>query len=255
MINMPYQERDVVGSVERRRAAALRGGPIATMSTLDPGQSALATQLQKMLAGVKSPEDYLSGLSGFLEGKGPTPFGGPLGSEAIAALKSAMAGKVSEEYFQKTVAGPAGRAFREEIAPAIEERFVGPGTFWGGAKAESVERQGMKLADAIAAAKGGMAQEALGRSTEAALGYGELMSKGMSDWMQAYAAANPAYSDTIQSILTYLQTPTMLAYQDPEYIPGAIRKAMQEARQKPKTYKEWIGGEYVDVGSHPIMQI
>ena len=96
-----------------------------------------------------------------------------------------------------------------------------------------------------------MAQEALQRGTTAALGYGELMSKGTTDWMNAYIAANPNYADTIQSILTYLNTPTMLAYQDPEYIPGAIKEAMK----KPKTYKEWIGGEYVDVGSHPTMQI
>ena len=225
--------------------------PIATMGTLDPGQQTLAKQLQKMLAGVKAPGDYLAGLTGFLEGKKPSPFGGPLGSEAIAALKKAMSGQVSEEYFQKTVAGPAATTFREEIAPTIEEKFVGPGTFWGGAKAESVERQGMKLADAIASARGGMAQEALGRAGTTALGYGELMSKGMSDWIQAYMKANPAYSDTIQSILAYLNTPTMLAYQDPEYIPGAIKKAMQ----KPKTYKEWIGGQYVDVGSTPQMLI
>jgi hypothetical protein len=181
-----------------------------------------------MLGGVKSPEDYLSGMTSFLEDRGPSSFGGPLGSEAISALKKAMAGKVSEEYFQKTVAGPAATTFREEIAPAIEQRFVGPGTFWGGAKAESVERQGMKLADAIASARGGMAQEALGRSTQAALGYGELMSRGVSDWIQAYMAANPAYSDTVNAILAYLGTPTMLAYQDPEYIPGAIKKAMKE---------------------------
>ena len=249
MINMPWTG----GAGVSTGTGFSMGGtsPIATMGTLDPNQQALAKKLREMLAGVKSPEEYLSGLTGFLEGKQPSPFGGPLGSEAIKALKDAMAGKVSEEYFQKTVAGPAGRTFREEIVPTVQEQFVGPGTFWGGAKAESVEREGMRLADAIAAASGGMAQEALGRGTQAALGYGELMSKGMSDWMQAYAAANPAYTDTIQSILAYLNTPTMLAYQDPEYIPGAIKKAMQ----KPKTYKEWIGGQYVDVGEHPIMQI
>jgi len=203
------------------------GSPVATMPTLDPGQTALSKQLQKMLAGFKSPEDYLSGLTGFLEGKGPSPFGGPLGPEAIDAMRTAMSGKVSDEYFQKTVAGPAATTFREEIAPAIRKEFVGPGTFWGGARAESVERQGMKLADAIASARGGMAQEALGRAGTTALGYGELMSKGVSDWTQAYVAANPAYSDTINSILAYLNTPTQLAYQDPEYIPSAIKKAMK----------------------------
>lgn len=233
----------------------IRKEPIATMSTLDPGQTTLAKQLQKMLAGgTQYSGDYLSGLTGFLEGKGPSPFGGPLGSEAISALKGAMSGKVSEEYFQKTVAGPAARTFREEIAPTISKEFVGPGTFWGGAKGAAVQREGLRLSDAIASARGGMAQEALGRAKEAALGYGELMSKGVSDWIQAYMAANPTYSDTIEGILAYLNTPTQLAYQDPEYIPSAIKKAMQPP-QPPKTYKEWIGGEYVDVGTTPQMRI
>jgi len=218
--------------------------PISTMGTLDPGQQKLAQQLQKMLAGVKSPEDYLSGLTGFLEGKGPSPFGGPLGNEAIDALKKAMSGQVSDEYFQKTVAGPAARTFREEIVPTVQEQFVGPGTFWGGAKAESVEREGMRLADAIAAARGGMAQQALTGAQGAALGYGELMSKGMSDWMQAYAAANPAYSDTIQAILAYLNTPTMLAYQNPEYIPGAIKNAMTPSLKQGTKYNPQSFGIY-----------
>jgi len=213
--------------------------PISTIGTLDPGQQKLAKQLQDMLkGGAQYSEDYLSGLTGFLEGKGPSPFGGPLGDEAIAALKSAMSGKVSDEYFRSTVAGPAARTFREDIAPTIRQGFVGPGTFWGGAQGEAVQKEGMRLADAIAAARGGMAQEALGRASTSALGYGQLMSKGMSDWIQAYMAANPTYSDTIQSILAYLNTPTQLAYQNPEYIPEAIKKAIQ------LPYRERIQSRY-----------
>ena len=225
----------------RMRATGISTGtsPIATMPTLDPGQTALAKQLQQMLAGVKSPEQYLSGLTGFLEGKGPSPFGGPLGSEAIAALKSAMSGKVSEEYFQGAVVGPAMKTFERDIAPRLREEHVGPGTYWGGARAESVGGGYSDLADSIAAARGGMAQEALGRGTQAALGYGELMSRGVSDWIQAYMAANPAYSDTIQSILAYLNTPTQLAYQDPEYIPSAIKEAMKPPPAEPYTGNIW----------------
>jgi len=200
------------------------GKPISTMGTLDPNQTKLADQLKKMLSTVPSPDEYLSGLTSFLEGKGPNPFGGPLSSEAIDALKTAMSGKVSDEYFRNTVAGPVARQFREEIAPTIRQGFVGPGTFWGGAQAEAVQREGMRLEDAIAAARGGMASEALQRASGAALGYGELMSKGVSDWLQAYMKANPAYSDTIQAILQYLNIPTQLAYQNPEYIPQAIKK-------------------------------
>ena len=208
--------------------------PISTIGTLDPNQSALANQLKKMLSGADQySKDYLSGLTSFLEGKGPNPFAGPLGNEAVNALRTAMSGKVSNEYFRNTIAGPAARQFREEIAPTIREGFVGPGTFWSGAQGEAVQKEGMRLEDALAAARGGMANEALQRASGAALGYGELMSKGVSDWIEAYMAANPTASDTIQSILQYLNTPTQLAYQNPEYIPSAIKEAMKP--QKPVT--------------------
>ena len=233
MINMPWTSGGGVS-------------PIATMGTLDPGQTALAKQLQKMLAGVKSPEDYLSGMTGFL---GDIP--SMLPESIRKALEEAMSGKVSEEYYQSAVAAPAIKTFERDIAPRLREEHVGPGTFWGGARAESVGRGYSDLADSLSAARGEMAQEALQRGTQAALGYGSLLTQGVSDWMQAYIAANPSYADTIQSILTYLNTPTMFAYQDPEYIPSASKEALK----KPKTYKEWIGGEYVDVGSHPTMQI
>jgi len=269
--------------------------PISTMGTLDKGQSALAKQLQKMLkGGTQYSEDYLSGLTSFLEGKGPDPFGGPLGPEAIDAMKgamsgkapdifggavggatqqaliNAMSGKVSEDYFKSTVAGPIARRFREDIAPTIEKQFVGPGTFWGGAKGAAVQKEGMRLTDAIAAARGGMANEALNRASQtalgyggmatqaatsakdraaqSALGYGQLMSKGVTDWIQAYVAANPSYSDTINSILAYLNTPTQLAYQNPEYIPPAIKQAMKPPPAEPYTGNKpgqmYIGGMY-----------
>ena len=214
--------------------------PVSTMGTLDPGQSALAKQLEKMLSGVKSPEDYMSGLTSFLEGKGPNPFGGPLGNEAIDAMKGAMSGKVSEDYFRNTIVNPAMKTFERDIAPKLREESVGPGTYWGGARAENVGRGYSDLADSIAAARGGMANEALARSATSALGYGELMSKGMTDWMNAYAAANPSYTETINSILTYLNTPTQLAYQNPNYIPDAIKKAMQEPK---KDY--YTGGQFI----------
>ena len=276
-------------------ASVSNRSPISTMGTLDKGQSALAKQLQKMLkGGTQYSEDYLSGLTSFLEGKGPNPFAGPLGKEAKNAMKgamsgeapnifggavgnatqqaliNAMSGKVSEDYFQNTVAGPAARAFREDIAPTIEKQFVGPGTFWGGAKGEAVQKEGMRLTDAIAAARGGMANEALNRASttalgyggmatqaatsakdraaQSALGYGQLMSKGVTDWIQAYVAANPSYSDTINSILAYLNTPTQLAFQNPEYIPPAIKEAMKPPPAEPYTGNKWgqmyIGGMY-----------
>lgn len=113
--------------------------------------------------------------------------GGALGPDVTKALRDALSGRVSEEYFQSTVAGPATRTFREEIAPAIGEGFVGPGTFWGGAKGEAVERQGMRLAEGIAAARGQMSKEALDRQLQAALGYGEFQERAGTERAQFMA--------------------------------------------------------------------
>lgn len=194
--------------------------PVAMIPTLDPSQQVLSEQLTGMLAGVQSPQKYLAGMSSFVGRQAP------VGGGVQAALQRAMSGRVSEEYFQSTVAGPATRTFREDIAPTIRQGFVGPGTFWGGAQAEAVQKEGLRLTDAIAAARGEMSTRALDRAVQASLGYGELMSRNVSTWMQAYMKANPTYSETIQSIMQYLNIPTQLAYQDPEYVPSAIKKAM-----------------------------
>lgn len=222
--------------------------------------------------------------AGSASGDRADPFGGPLGNEVLAAMRSALSGKVSDEYFKSTVAGPLGRQFREDIAPTIRESFVGPGTFWGGAKGEAVQKEGMRLQDALASARGGMANEALSRALKAALGYmdtqgtydmqrADIMSRNYDsyldarsqdyntwaqltggaygDWLDArsqdystwqgarssdlnayinaFMQANPSSADTMQAILQYLNTPTQLAYQNPEYIPQAIRDEMEKA--------------------------
>ena len=141
-----------------------------------------------------------------------------------------MKGKVSEEYFESTIAGPARKQWQEEGAPAAREEFVGPGTFWGTARGQAVERGRQAVESDISATRGKMAEDALNRSLQAALGYGGMMSQNLGNWIQAYMAANPSQADTINSILQYLQTPTQIAYQNPEYIPQAIKGAMSGGR-------------------------
>jgi Tfp pilus assembly protein PilX len=96
-----------------------------------------------------------------------------------------------------------------------------------------------------------MAQEALQRSTTAALGYGGLLTQNLSDWINAFAAANPSYTDTINSIISYLNTPTQLAYQNPEYIPKAIKAAMKSQPAVSTTpYTGNIGGKVYSGGRY-----
>jgi hypothetical protein len=175
--------------------------PISMVGTLDPNQTALADQLKKMLTNWQSGgSSSLAGLTKFISN---VPSGLP--SSITSALERAMTGKVSEEYWKNTVAAPAMKTFTEDIAPAIREEFVGPGTFWGGAKAEGVAKGASNLADSLAAARGQMANEALNRASTSALGYGGLLTQNLGNWMNAFMAANPTYT---------------------EYIPGAIKKAM-----------------------------
>jgi len=301
------------------------------MGTLDPNQKALADYLKKLLMQNQGGDTgYLSGLSKYLSGAGvgdvgampttpklnipampTTPVisaktGGagllPSGvsGNVSDALRSALAGEVSEEYFQNTVAAPALKTFQEDIAPGIREEFAGPGTFWGGARGEAVNKGASNLAGSLAAARGEMANQALNRQVTAGLGLGELettaagqkasfMASNYSTWqsarsqdyntwsnatgkgyadylsarsqdyntwqgaktqqlnsyMDAYIKANPTSQDTINSILAYLNTPTQLAYQNPEYIPSAIKEAMKPAK---KEYSSIISGGIYGVG-------
>lgn len=223
--------------------------PISTMGTLDPNQTALSNQLKDMLANWQSGNanqqgtpNYLANMTSFLKS---APTGLP---ESIkSALERSMTGKVSEEYWKNTVAAPAMKTFTEDIAPAIREEFVGPGTFWGGARAEGVAKGASNVADSLAAARGQMANEALNRGTTAALGYGGLLTQNLGNWMTAFTQANPSYKDTIDSIISYLNTPTQLAYQNPEYIPKAIKKGLGSNWSSSKIpastrFPKWTGG-------------
>ena len=199
-------------------------GPVTMEPSLDPGQTALATQLQNMLSGVQSPQDFLSGISSFVGGQ--SPFAGPGGSDILAAIQKAMKGGIDEGAFQAGIATPMRKEWQEYGAPAAREEFVGPGTYWGTARAQAVEHGRESVEGRISEQRGQMVQQAMQDALQAALGYGGLISQNLGNWIQAYLQAHPSQADTINSILAYLQTPTQIAYQNPEYIPGAIQDAM-----------------------------
>ena len=199
-------------------------GPVVMEPSLDPGQTALAEQLQNMLSGIQSPQDFLSGLTQFTSGQ--NMFQGPGGADVLAALQAAMSGNVDEGAFASAVSGPMRQEWKQYGAPAAREEFVGPGTFWGTARGHAVERGRQAVEGDISAERGKMAMDATQRALQAALGYGGMMSQNLGNWIQAYMAANPSQADTINAILQYLQTTTQIAYQNPEYIPGAIKDAM-----------------------------
>lgn len=199
-------------------------GPVIMEPSLDPGQTELATQLQNMLSGIQSPQDFLSGLTQFTSGQ--NMFQGPGGADVLSALQSAMSGKIDEEAFRTSVAGPMREEWKRYGAPGVREEFVGPGTFWGTAKGQAVERGRQAVEGDIAGERGKMAMAATDRALQAALGYGGMMSQNLGTWIEAYIAANPSQADTINAILAYLQTPTQIAYQNPEYVPQAIQDAI-----------------------------
>jgi len=224
---MPMTSYGIDPGLQRLFASRFGGGkgPVTMESSLDPSQTALAEQLSNMLAGVKPPQDFLSGLSAFIGGQ--SPFGGPGGNDILTAIQNAMAGKINEEAFQASIAGPMREEWKTTGRPTVAEEFVGPGTYWGTARGAAVEKGRQAVEGDIAEERGRMAIDATQRALQAALGYGGLLTQNVGNWIQAYIAAHPTQADTIQAILQYLNTPTQLAYQNPEYIPGAIKRAME----------------------------
>lgn len=226
MSNGGWSELVTKPKVQKPWSPATAGkSPVGFVGTLDPNQQALADALSGMLSGVQSPEDFLSGLSSFVSGQ--SPFQGPGGADVLAALQAAMSGKIDEEAFRTSVSGPMRQEWKQYGAPTAREEFAGPGTYWGTARGHAVERGRQAVEGDISAERGKMAMDATQRALQAALGYGGMMSQNLGNWIEAYIAANPSQADTIQGILQYLNTPTQLAFQDPEYIPGAIKDAMK----------------------------
>ena len=109
--------------------------------------------------------DELAGFAGMLPGQAGV-------SEALqTSLLAALQGKFPEEYFATAIADPLRSAFEREGAPAIREEFVGPGTYWGTARAGEVTKGRRKVEEDITAKRAGLAYQTQQQALQAALAY------------------------------------------------------------------------------------
>ena len=87
------------------------------------------------------------------------------------ALVNALQGQFPEEYFSSSIAGPLRRTFEEETLPAIGEAFVGPGTYWGTARAGAQVKGRTRMEEDIAAKRTELAYQTQQQALQAALAY------------------------------------------------------------------------------------
>ena len=93
-------------------------------------------------------------------------------SEALqASLLAALQGKFPEEYFSSAIAGPMRRTFAQETLPGIKEAFVGPGTYWGTARAGAEVKGKERVEEDIAGKRAGLAYQTQLQALQAALAY------------------------------------------------------------------------------------
>jgi len=137
------------------------------------------------------------------------------------ALVNALKGQFPEEYFSTAISGPLRRRFEAERAPAIREEFAGPGTFWGTARGQAVERGRERTEEDIASARATLAYQ--------------------------------TQQQALQAALAYLGIPLMAAYQpyEEEGVSGsgtALTKALQP--YTPKKYLTFMGGNLIEQSVH-----
>ena len=109
--------------------------------------------------------DELTGFESMIPGQAAVS--GDLSSALVAALQ----GQFPEEYFTTAIAGPLRRTFEQETRPAIAEEFVGPGTYWGTARAGEVTKGRARMEEDITARRAELAYQTQLQSLQAALAY------------------------------------------------------------------------------------
>ena len=109
--------------------------------------------------------DSLAGFESMIPGQAA------VSGDLTTALVNALKGQFPEEYFSTAIAGPLRRRFEAERAPAIREEFVGPGTYWGTARAGAVTRGRERVEEDITARRAELAYQTQRQALEAALAY------------------------------------------------------------------------------------
>lgn len=93
-------------------------------------------------------------------------------SEALqASLLAALEGKFPEEYFTSAIADPMRKTFAQETLPGIKEAFVGPGTYWGTARAGAEVKGKETVEGDIAGKRAELAYQTQLQALQAALAY------------------------------------------------------------------------------------
>jgi len=87
------------------------------------------------------------------------------------ALLNALQGKFPEEYFSSAIADPMRKTFTQETLPGIKEAFVGPGTYWGTARAGAEVKGRENMEGDIAGKRAELAYQTQLQALQAALAY------------------------------------------------------------------------------------
>lgn len=123
------------------------------------------SQLVKPKPSAWSPAPGISAFESMIPGQ--SAVSGDLSTALINALK----GQFPEEYFTTAIAGPLRRTFEQETRPAIAEEFVGPGTYWGTARAGEVTKGRTRMEEDITAKRAELAYQTQQQALQAALAY------------------------------------------------------------------------------------
>lgn len=143
--------------------------PVTTYG-IDPGLARLfPATAKKKKAGAGIPTfpigDELTGFAAMLPGQAA------VSGDLSTALTSALQGQFPEEYFKTAIAGPLRRAFEQETLPGIGEAFVGPGTYWGTARAGAEVRGRERMEEDVTARRAELAYQTQLQALQAALAY------------------------------------------------------------------------------------
>ena len=93
-------------------------------------------------------------------------------SESLqASLLAALGGQFPEEYFSTAIADPMRRTFEQETLPGIKEAFVGPGTYWGTARAGAEVKGRERMEEDVAGKRAELAYQTQLQALQAALAY------------------------------------------------------------------------------------
>jgi len=130
------------------------------LSKLFPGKKKKPTDISTFSIG-----DALTGFESMIPGQAA------VSEDLSTALTRALQGQFPEEYFSTAIASPLRRAFEQETLPGIKEAFVGPGTYWGTARAGEEVKGRTRLEEDIAARRAELAYQTQLQALQAALAY------------------------------------------------------------------------------------